>query len=138
MKAYLSSRMRPWGKSIAVVVVGGVVTAIALFVLTSATPTYAYLGPLCAIREIAPPGFDPWTGEPHGRIFDCKPIDGSATTRVTGEPPDELIGRPVVPLPVGFALGAFITLAWLTVGSIADRRRAWIPEATSGSGAGEL
>jgi hypothetical protein len=126
--------MRRWGRSIAVVILCGVVTAIILFGVTSATPTYAYLGPLCAIREIAPPGFDPWTGVPHGRIFDCKPIDGSATTRVTGEPPDELIGRPVVPLPLGFALGAFITLVWLTARSIteADRRRGRNPEATSG------
>ena len=128
----MGSRLRRWKSSIAVVALGGVVTAIALFGVTSQVEKYGYLGPLCAIRDVAHPGFDLWTGEPHGRVYDCAPIDGSATTRVTAAVPDELIGRRAVPLPVGFAVGAFIALVWLTVGSITDRRRSWSPEATSG------
>ena len=126
--------MRRWGRSIAVVVLAGLVTAVVLFGVTSWTAEYTYLGPACATNTVAQPGFDPWTGEPRGRIFDCAPIDGSATTRITGEPPDELIGRRAVPLPVGFALTVFIALIWLGARAIteADRRRASNPEPTIG------
>jgi hypothetical protein len=117
------SRARKLATSITLVVLAGVVTASVLSFVTTLTPGYTYLGPLGA-QTVADPGFDPWTGEPDGRIFDYTPIDGSATTRITGKAPDELIARWVIPLPVGFALGVFIALAWLTVGSIADRRRA--------------
>ena len=127
----MGSRTRRWTRSISVVVLAGMVTAIALFVLTSVTEIHASFGSGVGKQVVAMPGFDPWTGEPHGRIFDCKPIDGSATTRITEEPPDDLIARRAVPLPVGFALGVVIALAWLTARSIADRR-AWNPEATSG------
>jgi hypothetical protein len=116
-------------RSIAVVVLGGAVTAIALFGVTSQAPTYGYLGPLCA-QHVAGPGFDPWTGEPHGRIFTMPVgswdgcLTGQAVRTIKGEVPAELIDRLAVPLPVGFALGAFIALIWLTARSIteADRR----------------
>lgn len=42
-----------------------------------------------------------WTGEPHGRTYECTPLDGSATTLVTEKPPDELRARRAVPLPIG-------------------------------------
>jgi hypothetical protein len=103
-------------------VLSGVVTATALFVLTSQAPAYGYLGPLCATRTVVHPGFDPWTGEPHGRTYECKPLDGSATTLVADKAPDELIARRAVPLPVGFHVGAFFALVWRTVASVADRR----------------
>jgi hypothetical protein len=81
-------------------VFGGVVTATALFVLTSWTPEYTFLGPLCATRTVVHPGFDLWTGQPHGRTYDCAPIDGSATTRITAPVPDDLIDRRAIPLPI--------------------------------------
>ena len=114
--------MRRLMRSIAVVVLGGVVTAVALFGVTSQAPTYGYLGPLCATRTVVNPGFDPWTGEPYGRTYECIDIlaDEPSTRLVTDEAPDDLIGRPVVPLPVGFVLGAFITLVWLTARSITE------------------
>ena len=129
MKAIAHVAMR----SIAVVVLGGVVTAITLFSVTSQAPTYGYLGPLCA-QHVAGPGFDPWTGEPHGRIYDCTPIfdESAPTTRITGDVPAELADRRAVPLPVGFAIGSFIALVWLTATSLTDRRHAWSPEVTSG------
>jgi hypothetical protein len=104
--------MRRVRTSWAWVVFGGVVTATALFVLTSWTPEYTFLGPLCATRTVVHPGFDLWTGQPHGRTYDCAPIDGSATTRITAPVPDDLIDRRAIPLPIGFALGAFIVLVW--------------------------
>ena len=126
--------MRRWTRSIAVVVLVGAVTALGLFGVTSGTTAHGYLG-FCG--PTVDPGFDPWTGEPHGGIFRCTRIDGP-TTIEPGEVPDELIGRQAVPLPFGFALGVVIALAWLAVGSIADRRRAWTPRPRAGSGAGEL
>jgi hypothetical protein len=114
-------------RSIALVALAGVVTATVLFVLTSGTRGYGFLGPLCAANEVAAPGFDPWTGEPHGRIFDCVDRFGeasSATTRITAEPPIELMDRQAVPLPAGFAIGAVIAVVWLTVRSVTDRPRA--------------
>ena len=97
-------------KTIGVVVLGGVVAAIVLFGVTGYAPIRSYLG-MCQPTVV--PGFDPWTGEPHGGIWRCPRFDGSAATTAPGEVPDELIDRPVVPLPVGFALGAFIALVWL-------------------------
>jgi len=109
--------------------------AIILFGVTSGTPGYTFLGPHCATRTVVNPGFDPWTGEPYGRTYECIDIlaDEPSTRLVTDEAPDDLIGRPVVPLPLGFALGALIALIWLTARSIteADRRRPWNREATS-------
>lgn len=104
-----SAGVGPSKASIAAVVLAGCVTAGALFVVTSWTSIYGYLGPLRA-QEVAAPGFDAWTGVPHGRTYDCTPLDGTATRRVTTGVPDDLIGRRAVPLPVGFAVGGFIAL----------------------------
>jgi hypothetical protein len=100
-------------ESIAVCVLGGVLTAFVLLVVTASTPRYVYTGPLCQLTTVADPGFDPWTGEPHGRIFDCQPLDGSPVARVTSDAPTELIGCRAVPLPLGFGPGVFIALMWL-------------------------
>ena len=90
--------MRRWGRSIAVVVLAGVVTAFVLYGVTSWTPYYAYLGTGVGVRHVSNPGFDPWTGEPHGRIVDFTPIDGSATTtRITQEPEDDMDRPPGSP-----------------------------------------
>jgi len=99
--------------SIAVVAFGGVLAAFALFIVTASTPKYTYTGPLCQLRTVADPGFDAWTGEAHGRIFDCQPLDGSPIRRINADPPAELLGRRAVPLPLGFGIGAFIAFVWL-------------------------
>ena len=118
---------------IATLVLSGVITAIALFGVTGWTPTYGYLGPLCQTRTVIQPGFDAWTGEPHGRTFECADIlNGGAITLVEDEPPDDLIDRRAVPLPVGFALGVTVAGSWLTVALILDRRRREIPRSQSG------
>ena len=122
--------MRRWGRSIAVVVLAGVVTAFVLYGVTSWTPYYAYLGTGVGVRHVSNPGFDPWTGEPHGRIVDYTPIDGS-TTRITQEPEDDMIDRRAVPLPVGFALTVFIALIWRTARSTTEADR---PSATEPGG----
>ena len=49
-------------ESIAVVALGGALMAFALYVVTASTPRYVYTGPLCQLRTVTDPGFDPWTG----------------------------------------------------------------------------
>jgi hypothetical protein len=113
---------------VAAVVVSGVAAALGLFFVTSwGVPQYGYLGPLCAVRDIAQPGFNPWTGEPHGRIFECAQLfdeAGSPIKRVTSEAPIELVDRQAVPLPAGFAVGALIAVVWLTVNGVTAGRTA--------------
>ena len=74
-------------RSIAVVVLAGVVMAVVLFVLTSLTEIHASFGPGVGTQVVAMPGFDPWTGEPHGMVYDRTSMHGPATTtRITAEP----------------------------------------------------
>ena len=100
--------------------------SVAAFMLTSTTPAYLYLGPLCA-QDVAPPAFDPWTGRPHGRIYDvadclADPTGAPANLeRIVNPVPDELQGRRAVPLPAGFAVGSVITIG--TMAAMSRRRR---------------
>ena len=120
-------------QAIALVLLGGVILSLALFWVTSLTPTYRYIGPLCAIRTVQYPGFDAWTGEPHGRTYDCTEIfDGSGVTRITAEVPAELAGRRAVPLPLGFAIGAITTMLALVVASTRGNRRERNPQVRVG------
>jgi hypothetical protein len=93
--------------------------AFAAYALTSITPSYVYLGAVCATND-AHPGFDPWTGEPHGRSFirDCKGNLGEVQAGpipIVTDTPAELVGRRAVPLPLGFALWIALTLGWLAL-----------------------
>jgi hypothetical protein len=80
---------------------------------------------------VAGPGFDPWTGQPHGRIYtayDCLkvPADPHAVvTTVKVDVPDEFAGRQAIPLPIGFVIGGIITLSGL---ALVRRRGASKPE----------
>ena len=108
------------------VVLGGVLFAAVGFAVTSQTRYGTYLGPLCA-DTVLPHGFDPWTGEPHGRIFDtyvCPPVPPDNHVferRVIGTVPPDMLGRPIITWPIGFLLGSLLTAAVLLV---RDRRRA--------------
>ena len=91
----------------------GAFVAVSAFLLTSQSPgeylrttspgacTYGEM------REI-PPGFDPWTGKPHGWPFLCdegQPYAGVAA--------DETSTRRAVSLPIGFVLGGAAMIALL-------------------------
>jgi hypothetical protein len=106
-------------------VVLGVIVGWAGFALTSTTPPFTYLGPLCRERTIEDPHFDPWTGEARSGSFVCNPANNPGVMpgprTVVDIPPDELLGRFVVPIPAGFALGSLGTIGWFVV---SDRRRA--------------
>ena len=82
--------------------------AVGVSVLTAQAERYDYLGPLCA-HTWTGPGFDWWTGEPHGRVYDC---DGRL---VKEEAPPELAGRRSVPLPVSLGLSALAAMAILAI-----------------------
>lgn len=106
----------PW-KSFAVVV-GAFIIGIAGFWLTSDTPRYSYLGHLCMTGIVREPGFDPWTGDPHGLTFRCTNdlpgLGDGGTHDVTEAPPVDIAGRRAIPVPVGTAL-ALLFLGGLAV-----------------------
>lgn len=114
------------------VLAGGVALSVAAFWLTSTTPTYEYLGGPCT-DLVALPGFDPWTGRPHGLIYDdhggtClsdQDFAWESPTRVVDPVPDEMLGRQAIPLPVGFAVGCVVTIGAMAV--IGRRRRVESP-----------
>jgi hypothetical protein len=112
--------------AVALIVLGGLAFALVGFGITSATSYGTYLGPLCA-DTVASHGFDPWTGEPHGRIYDayvCPPVPPDNHVferRVVGSVPPDMLGRPIITYPVGFLLGCLLTAAVLLV---RGRRRA--------------
>ena len=76
-----------------------------LFALSSMHDSGRYLGPLGIVELQQMDGFDPWTGEPHGRVylFDGSLITGTGPTRLVREPaPSHLGGRRAIPVWVGF------------------------------------
>lgn len=99
------------------VLAGGAVLSAAAFWLTSTTPTYEWIGGPCT-DHVAFPGFDPWTGQPHGFVYDdyggaCLSDPNFAwqnPARVVDPVPDEMVGRQAIPLPVGFAVGSLVTI----------------------------
>ena len=123
--------MRRWGRSIAVVVPAGVVTAFVLYGVTSWTP-YSRI-PRDRRRRATRRRIQAST---HGRV---SPTDGSSTshpstgsaTRIAQEPEDDMIDRRAVPIPVGFALTVFIALIWHTARSTTEADR---PSATEPGG----
>jgi len=104
----------------------GIVVSIIAFTLTASTPGYRYLGPLCA-DDVAAPGFDPWTGQVHGRIvnlYDCPPDPPEARENVRPHEypvPEELVGRTVITIPTGFVAGCVAAIVVLGIARL--RRR---------------
>jgi hypothetical protein len=99
--------------------VGGLLIGLAAFWGTSQMTVPTSLGPpvgQCQGETLREPGFDIWTGEPHGGavvVSECYP-DGP-TRVVTWGPPDDLVGRRAIPLPLGTLLGALLLYALMRV-----------------------
>jgi hypothetical protein len=115
---------------LAAVALAGTAIGLATFSFTSTHRAYIYLGPLCATHNIQTPGFNPWTGDPQGRIYVCdrnflgggsSAVASPIPVEVVASPvPVELVGRKAIPVPVGFAVGSSVSapiVFWL------DRRR---------------
>jgi len=119
----------PWKTG--TVLAGAVIIGAAAFWLTSFTPTYGHLGPICLTGIVREPGFDPWTGEPYGTIYRCEnplPIGIQGVRYVPEDPPDDIASRRAIPIPAGIALGVLI-LGGLAV---ASERRGRSPAVAAG------
>lgn len=109
----------------------GTLIGVAAFSLASGpVPLYVYGGPLGA-RHIANPGFDPWTGVPHGRIFEIQAMNSEGRfvamdppQIIEGSVPDALLARRVVPIPVWIVLGSIVATPALLLIDRHRRRRA--------------
>lgn len=99
------------------VAAGAYVTTQSHSTATFFPPDYGDAQPMCTTTLDAP-GFDPWTGFPHGWRYTCDPIQGgirgAAPSSGEGPIPEVLINRWAVPLPLGFLLGFVPTLVGLT------------------------
>jgi hypothetical protein len=104
--------------AVAVIVAAAVLSGGVLFVLTSLHEPYTISGPVCQDRTLVEPGFDLWTGMPHGVIVTCPQFDSAPNE---GTLPPDLVGRRAVPLPVGGLIGAGLALLFLAA---VNRRRA--------------
>jgi hypothetical protein len=99
------------------VIAGGLSIGLVAFVITSQTQAYMYLGGP-GIHVISKPGFDAWTGHPHGSTIEYRQTPFSpARAPHTDDVPIELLGRRAIPLPVGFAVGVAVVLL------VAERRQ---------------
>lgn len=99
--------------SVAIMVIVGALFAVALFAATSeANQLAGHSGLICLNQTyVQEPGFDPLTGEPHGRTERCTDTGFGWT-----EPPDaELAARQAIPVPVGFLIGTAAAGAVLLV-----------------------
>ena len=65
----MRSRLDGALKMVLLMVGAGLLVSVTAFAITAGTPGYRYLGPIC-VDDVARPGFDPWSGQPHGRIVD--------------------------------------------------------------------
>jgi hypothetical protein len=86
--------------------------------LFSARPASPYLRNFsvapCDSIAMREPGFDPWTGVPHGWTYSCTDRDGRVAN-YEGPMPADLSARTAVPVPVGFTSAAIVgaILLWL-------------------------
>ena len=109
-----------------VIAMFGVVVAIVLFAVTAGRapdapadfdfqnaigrPGGLHLSPYA--EEVVLSGFDLWTGEPHGWMVRQNP-HGLGEMVDRGPVPADIVGRRAIPLPIGFALGALLGVAFV-------------------------
>ena len=119
-----SAALGRWLRRITLVVMGGLVIAVAAYSLTSQPSSEKFLGgPDMTI--LAYPSWDPWAGSSHGYVIEGTVVDGKGgATRVI----NESMPRLVIPLPVGFALGALVTIG---VRGVRSRKNRSTLEATA-------
>jgi len=127
----MTARIQRTVGAVVLALLGGAVISFALFFVTSLTPSYRFLGPICVTEDVHP-GFDPWTGKPHGRnyVYDCpgnEPWERANPIPVVGEIPIELVGRRALPLPIGFGFGLGCALVVVAISRRDPRKPQSIP-----------
>jgi hypothetical protein len=131
----LSRIVAAFGGSIqrlAVIGAVGAVVGLGLFVATSWTGSYSYLGPLCRTETVDNPHVDPWTGGPRGGAFICD--SSSLRPTLTTElrlpyvvrigPPDDIADRRAIPIPLAFTIGIVAATLWFIRRDARERRAA--------------
>lgn len=107
----------PTATVVAIVVTAGLTIGGLLFLLTAQHPADTWDTNVCRCSMTSDgPGFDPWTGQPHGILINVTDGDGAGQT-FAGTPPDDLVGRWAIPIPLGALAGAVFTLAALRIGA---------------------
>jgi hypothetical protein len=98
------------------VVAIGLVVGYGTFALTAQESYSALMPPEC--RLVTAPGFDLFTGLPHGMTIECAQLTGLGgqlpVAQASPTPPD-LAGRRAVPVPLGFAAGVVLAVGVLAV-----------------------
>jgi hypothetical protein len=110
-------RSDPWTRdrlaSPILVGVAAVAIGFTVFGVSAMHEPVGYLGPAGIVETLAWPGFDAWTGEPHGRVYTFAPfgsIDGLEPRLVREPPPPQIAGRWAIPVWVG-AVGTLLVAA---------------------------
>jgi Na+(H+)/acetate symporter ActP len=111
-------------RSIAVTVAGGALIAVVLFYLSA--PMIGgcchRVGTALGTTIVTTPGWiDPWTGEIRLETETSTDVNGQSITKVREQSFEDHL---VIPLPVGFVVGSFLTLAVITIVSRRSRRAA--------------
>src|ERR1700726_1288657 len=121
---------------LAFVVVAGIALAWTAFKVTSGgTPPFQadHAFSAACTSGLQAPGFDPWTGQPHGQQVNCAPVGINPATVIEQRAvPAEMVGRWAIPLPVGFLIGAALAGCLLL---LADRRRKTLERSIAEPGA---
>ncbi len=119
-----------WWRALGIVIAGGLVLAVAAFVVTSqgAGSCKVLGGP--GIHVVSCPGFDAWTGQPHSLTVEYNEVPGIQEARppTTDDLPAEVQGRLAISLPIGFTVGLFVSAGVLVVTRL---RRDTPPQATA-------
>jgi hypothetical protein len=104
-------------RRVAIAVLAGIALGWAAFLVTSMSGPLVYLGPIGRVETIRDPGFDPWTGRPHGDTYlldrSSRGVTGPAVL-VTDPVPEELADRWAIPLPIGIPLSGLVVFVGLT------------------------
>ena len=102
----------------------GIVAALLGYGLTTAHEPFDVVSFGPGVTVIDQPGFNPWTGLPHGYRFTID--DGTTAHTLDDSPPPQIDRRWAIPLPIGFVAGAALAAAVL---GLLDRRRRTEPAA---------
>jgi hypothetical protein len=106
---------RNWPRTLAITVNCAVIFALAAYAFTSTAASSCNVLGGIGIEVVSCPGFDAWTGEPHGLTVKYNAVPGlhEAVPPKTDDVPADMRDMRAIPLPVGFTIGLFLTIGVL-------------------------